>query len=166
MAKDDDGTVSSPLVEVELETLILQKVEEVSSQIDSAKHVDQVICALHSLAVRLFPIDSSSICGIFPTISSKTREVQSPLNNLICSKDLVNYLGGYAFVSMQGLSIRCTEARYPVDSTLVTDLTLVEDDLSSSESLDQVLAAKVLVIRKGTSGGMFSTIVLPLLPCI
>ncbi|KAK8924041.1 hypothetical protein KSP39_PZI019439 [Platanthera zijinensis] len=63
MAKDDDGTVSSPLVEVELETLILQKVEELSSQIDSAKNVDQVICALHSLAVRLFPIDSSSICG-------------------------------------------------------------------------------------------------------
>ncbi|XP_020571964.1 telomere length regulation protein TEL2 homolog [Phalaenopsis equestris] len=63
MVKEDEGTVSGRLVEVELETLILQKVEVVSSLIVSAKHVDQVICALHSLAVRLFPLDSSIILG-------------------------------------------------------------------------------------------------------
>lgn len=44
-----------------LETLIIQKVGEVSSSIDAAKDVNEVICALHSLAIRLFPINSSAV---------------------------------------------------------------------------------------------------------
>lgn len=47
----------------ELETLIIQKIGEVSSSIDSAKHVDEVICALHSLAIRLFAVDSASLAS-------------------------------------------------------------------------------------------------------
>ncbi|KAF8399868.1 hypothetical protein HHK36_015739 [Tetracentron sinense] len=47
----------------ELETKVLQKVGEVISTINDAKHVDQVICALHSLAAMLFPLDSSLLAG-------------------------------------------------------------------------------------------------------
>lgn len=47
----------------ELEFLILEKVGEVSSLIDGAKHVNEVICALHSLAIRLFAIDSSALAS-------------------------------------------------------------------------------------------------------
>ncbi|PKU67816.1 telomere length regulation protein TEL2 homolog [Dendrobium catenatum] len=82
MAKQGEGTVSTRLVEVEVETLILQKVEEVSSSIDSAKHVDQVICALHSLAVLFFQIDSSIILGaIDPQYSSRVLDVKVPTDS-------------------------------------------------------------------------------------
>ena len=47
----------------ELEAKVLQKVAEVISAIKNAKHVDQVISALHSLAVLLFPVDASIIAG-------------------------------------------------------------------------------------------------------
>ncbi|XP_042515891.1 telomere length regulation protein TEL2 homolog isoform X2 [Macadamia integrifolia] len=47
----------------ELESKILEKVGEVVSAITEAKYVDQVICALHSIAVQLFPIDSSRLSG-------------------------------------------------------------------------------------------------------
>lgn len=53
-----------------LETLVLEKVGEVSSAIDAAKHVDEVIFALYSLAVRIFPVDSSALCG---SISDPSR---------------------------------------------------------------------------------------------
>ncbi|KAG6683870.1 hypothetical protein I3843_12G034800 [Carya illinoinensis] len=45
----------------ELEAAVLDKVGEVISAVRSAKRVDQVICALHSLAVLLFPLDYSSL---------------------------------------------------------------------------------------------------------
>lgn len=44
-------------------TRILDKVGEVSSAIDAAKQVDEVICALSSLAVLLFPLDASALSG-------------------------------------------------------------------------------------------------------
>uniref|UniRef100_A0A2P2KS79 Telomere length regulation protein TEL2 homolog n=1 Tax=Rhizophora mucronata TaxID=61149 RepID=A0A2P2KS79_RHIMU len=47
----------------QLENRALEKVGEVISAVETAKHVDQVICALHSLAVLLFPIDSSLLAG-------------------------------------------------------------------------------------------------------
>ncbi|XP_054809149.1 uncharacterized protein LOC129311141 isoform X1 [Prosopis cineraria] len=47
----------------ELEAAILDKASKVISTIKSAKHVDQVICALHSIATLLFPIDTSLISG-------------------------------------------------------------------------------------------------------
>ncbi|XP_010663036.1 uncharacterized protein LOC100256409 isoform X2 [Vitis vinifera] len=47
----------------ELEPTVLHKVGDVISAINEAKHVDQLICALHSLAVRLFPLDSSAFSG-------------------------------------------------------------------------------------------------------
>ncbi|XP_020277271.1 telomere length regulation protein TEL2 homolog [Asparagus officinalis] len=50
-------------IERELETLILSQVGEVSCSIDAANHVDEVICALHRLAIRLFPVDSSTIAS-------------------------------------------------------------------------------------------------------
>ncbi|XP_022770045.1 telomere length regulation protein TEL2 homolog isoform X2 [Durio zibethinus] len=46
-----------------VETRVLEKVGEVIREIERAKHAEQVICALHSLAVLLFPIDSSLISG-------------------------------------------------------------------------------------------------------
>ncbi|XP_072980765.1 uncharacterized protein [Typha angustifolia] len=49
---------------MELETLALRKVAEVSSAIDAAKHVDEVIYALYSLAVLLFPVDSSLVSSV------------------------------------------------------------------------------------------------------
>ncbi|URE26919.1 Telomere length regulation protein [Musa troglodytarum] len=62
-----------------LETLVLEKVGEVSSAIDGAKHVDEVICALYSLAVRIFPVDSSALCDtIDPAHRSKVHEILSP----------------------------------------------------------------------------------------
>lgn len=45
----------------ELEAAVLDKVGEVISAIKNAKRVDQVICALHSLAVLLFPLDYPSL---------------------------------------------------------------------------------------------------------
>ncbi|XP_078172745.1 telomere length regulation TEL2 family protein isoform X2 [Carex rostrata] len=47
----------------ELENLALQKVLEVSSAIDAAKQVDEVICALHSVGTLIFSVDSSLISG-------------------------------------------------------------------------------------------------------
>lgn len=49
--------------ERDLHAEILEKVGEVISAIDAANHVDQVICALHSLSLLLFPIDSSLFSG-------------------------------------------------------------------------------------------------------
>ncbi|KAJ9163853.1 hypothetical protein P3X46_023481 [Hevea brasiliensis] len=47
----------------EVGSRVLDKVGEVISAIKTAKHVDQVICSLHSLAVLLFPLDPSLISG-------------------------------------------------------------------------------------------------------
>ncbi|KAH1131352.1 hypothetical protein J1N35_002730 [Gossypium stocksii] len=47
----------------EVESKVIEKVGEVIREIERAKHVEQVICALHSLAVLLFPIDSSLHSG-------------------------------------------------------------------------------------------------------
>ncbi|CAN1128757.1 Telomere length regulation protein TEL2 homolog [Linum perenne] len=55
---ESDGTLRK-----ELDTMLLDEVGRVISAIKAAKHVDQVICALHSLSVLLFPTDSSLIVG-------------------------------------------------------------------------------------------------------
>ncbi|XP_057970395.1 uncharacterized protein LOC131159474 isoform X2 [Malania oleifera] len=47
----------------QLEIAIVHKVGDVVSAINDAKNVDEVICALHSLAVMLFPLDSSLLSG-------------------------------------------------------------------------------------------------------
>ncbi|XP_039017198.1 telomere length regulation protein TEL2 homolog [Hibiscus syriacus] len=47
----------------EVESQVIEKVGEVIREIKRAKHVEQVICALHSLAVLLFPIDSFLLSG-------------------------------------------------------------------------------------------------------
>lgn len=63
----------------ELETLILRKVGDVSSAIDAANHVDEVICSLHSLAVFLFPVDSSCVSGVIdPRYRSQVLDVMHP----------------------------------------------------------------------------------------
>lgn len=46
-----------------MEAKVLDKVGEVISAIKTAKHVDQVVCALHTLALLLFPLDSSLFSG-------------------------------------------------------------------------------------------------------
>lgn len=105
MAKRDDGTVSIRLSEVDLETIILDKVEEVSSLIDSAKHVDQVICALHSLAVRLFPIDSSIILGaIDPLYTSQVLAAKASTDSEKYEWRHVFY-NGVAFPAMSRMLI-------------------------------------------------------------
>lgn len=50
---------------IELERRVLERVGHVISSIDDAKHVDQVIIALYSLAVCLFPLNHDSISGDF-----------------------------------------------------------------------------------------------------
>ncbi|XVF54627.1 hypothetical protein PTKIN_Ptkin05aG0196600 [Pterospermum kingtungense] len=47
----------------QVEKRVIEKVGEVISEIERAKHAEQVICALHSLAVLLFPIDFSLLSG-------------------------------------------------------------------------------------------------------
>ncbi|RDX87738.1 Telomere length regulation protein TEL2-like protein, partial [Mucuna pruriens] len=60
---ENHGFEKSPMEEGlerrELEGTVVSKVAEVISAIKNAKHVDQVICALHSIATLLFPLDSS-----------------------------------------------------------------------------------------------------------
>ncbi|KAJ6825038.1 telomere length regulation protein TEL2-like protein [Iris pallida] len=63
MTETEHTTTSSSNGGSDLETLTLEKVSEVSSAIDAAKSADEVVCALHSLAVRLFAVDSSLIAG-------------------------------------------------------------------------------------------------------
>ena len=46
-----------------LENKLLDKVGEAVSDISDAKHVDQVISAIHSVAVLLFPVDPSLFSG-------------------------------------------------------------------------------------------------------
>ncbi|KAL9262162.1 hypothetical protein AKJ16_DCAP24078 [Drosera capensis] len=48
----------------EMETQHLEKVSGAISAINAAKHVDDVIVPLHSVAVLLFPVDSQSISGL------------------------------------------------------------------------------------------------------
>ncbi|XP_042037087.1 telomere length regulation protein TEL2 homolog [Salvia splendens] len=55
----------------ELEKRVLERVGNVISSIDDAKHVDQVIIALHSLAVCLFPLNPDSISG---SVDEKYRD--------------------------------------------------------------------------------------------
>lgn len=50
---------------------VLEKVGQVIASIKDAKHVDQVICALHSLAVCLFPLDSHYLAG---SVNEQYRE--------------------------------------------------------------------------------------------
>ncbi|PKA50062.1 putative protein phosphatase 2C 19 [Apostasia shenzhenica] len=69
MGKQGEADAPGSQVDGGLEALVLEKVDEVCSAIDSAKKVDQVICALHSLAVLLFPVDSSVISGTFSSSS-------------------------------------------------------------------------------------------------
>ncbi|CAL0320048.1 unnamed protein product [Lupinus luteus] len=49
--------------ERELEVAAVEKVGEVISAIKNANHVDQVICALHSIASLVFSLDSSLLSG-------------------------------------------------------------------------------------------------------
>ncbi|CAK9172583.1 unnamed protein product [Ilex paraguariensis] len=55
----------------ELETRVLEKVGHVITSVTDARYADQVICALHSLAVLLFPIDSHALSG---SIDEKYRD--------------------------------------------------------------------------------------------
>ncbi|CAN4117730.1 unnamed protein product [Withania somnifera] len=50
---------------------VLEKVGQVIGSIKDAKHVDQVICALHSLALHLFPLDAHSLAG---SVNEQYRE--------------------------------------------------------------------------------------------
>ena len=51
-----------------LEAFLLGQLEELSSALESAQTVNDVICALHSLAMLLFPVDSAAVQG-FITLS-------------------------------------------------------------------------------------------------
>ncbi|XP_050257060.1 uncharacterized protein LOC126702405 isoform X6 [Quercus robur] len=55
----------------EMETKLIEKFSEVIPAIKSAKHVDEVVCALHSLALLLFPLDSSLLSG---SVDQRYRE--------------------------------------------------------------------------------------------
>lgn len=46
-----------------LETKLLDKVGEAISAISDAKHVDQVISAVHSVALLIFPVDPTTRIG-------------------------------------------------------------------------------------------------------
>lgn len=46
-----------------MEANVVDKVGEVISKVHKAKNVDDVVLAVHSLALLLFPLDSTSISG-------------------------------------------------------------------------------------------------------
>uniref|UniRef100_A0A7N2MMW4 Uncharacterized protein n=1 Tax=Quercus lobata TaxID=97700 RepID=A0A7N2MMW4_QUELO len=54
-----------------METKLIEKVSEVILAIKSVKHVVEVVCALHSLALHLFPLDSSLLSG---SVDQRYRE--------------------------------------------------------------------------------------------
>lgn len=59
-------------VKRELECEVVSNVAEVIWAIQNAKHVDQVICALHSIATALFPVDPSLFSGslvLYPNLN-------------------------------------------------------------------------------------------------
>ncbi|GER48834.1 hypothetical protein STAS_26027 [Striga asiatica] len=58
-----DGVKTSQKNRRELERRVLEKVGLVVSSVNDAKHVDQVILALYSFAVCLFPLHSHSVSG-------------------------------------------------------------------------------------------------------
>ncbi|XP_042040158.1 telomere length regulation protein TEL2 homolog isoform X1 [Salvia splendens] len=66
-----EGEESPRKKRAELERRVLERVEHVISSIDDAKHVDQVIIALHSLAVCLFPLNPDSVSG---SVDEKYRD--------------------------------------------------------------------------------------------
>ena len=51
----------------EVAETILDKVAAVIAAVKDATRANQVVCALHSLAVRLFPLDSHALSGQSPT---------------------------------------------------------------------------------------------------
>lgn len=60
---------NGPKERSEVEAKVLDKVGEVISVVKKAEHVNQVICALHSLAILLFPLDASLLSGHSPNLS-------------------------------------------------------------------------------------------------
>lgn len=62
MEREEESTEKNRM---ELERRVLEKVGHVISSIDDAKHVDQVIIALYSLAVYLFPLHPNSLSGYY-----------------------------------------------------------------------------------------------------
>lgn len=75
------GEESAEKKRTELERRVLERVRHVISSIDDAKHVDQVIVALHSLAVCLFPFNPDSISGNFADLLYILRRVICSSNN-------------------------------------------------------------------------------------
>ena len=63
-----------------METKLIEKVSEVISAIKSAKHVVEVVCAIHSLALHLFPLDSSLPSGQSPSSFPKRTEISKFMN--------------------------------------------------------------------------------------
>ncbi|PQM37274.1 telomere length regulation protein TEL2 homolog [Prunus yedoensis var. nudiflora] len=63
---------NGPKERSEVEAKVLDMVGEVISNVKKAKHVNQVICALHSLAILLFPLDASLLSG---AIDERCREL-------------------------------------------------------------------------------------------
>ncbi|KAL6576352.1 hypothetical protein OROHE_000133 [Orobanche hederae] len=72
-----EGEESTEKNRGELERRVLEKVGHVISSVDNANHVDQVILALYSLAVCLFPLHPRSISDLFavevPSGDEKTK---------------------------------------------------------------------------------------------
>lgn len=74
------GELSAEKERIELERRVLERVGHVISSIDDAKHVDQVIIALYSLAVCLFPLNHDYISG---SIDEKYRDELSAVEVLV-----------------------------------------------------------------------------------
>lgn len=76
----------------ELETILLDKVGAVSSAVGVARHVDDVVCALHSLAVLLFPVDSTLVAGPNPFYSAHIGLFSVSLSSLRSGSSLFSAL--------------------------------------------------------------------------
>ncbi|KAJ0571206.1 hypothetical protein HanHA300_Chr05g0187671 [Helianthus annuus] len=68
-------------IEQSTSSKVLEKVGNVVVSINEAKNVDQVICALHSFAVRLFPLDSRTIAG---SIDKQYRDEVCDIFLIVC----------------------------------------------------------------------------------
>lgn len=84
-----------PMAEAEskqtLETKLLDKVGEAISSINDAKRVDQVIFAVHSVALLIFPVDPAARIG--DKYGEKVLYLSLSLSNFDCSQIMIMSFG-------------------------------------------------------------------------
>ncbi|PHU17212.1 hypothetical protein BC332_12907 [Capsicum chinense] len=97
---------------------VLEKVGQVIASIKDAKHVDEVICALHCLTLRLFPLDSHSLAG---SVNELYREQCA-----LCTVDLSLHRHIFKIITVANfiLTLYKIEKMFVIDPWLMNKITL------------------------------------------